>query len=87
MWHLSSPSRIEPTPPVLEAWRLNHWTTKEVPYLFFISEIVPLTDCCLLPLRFSLPLEHYSGLFHIECTHRRHQTRVSVHTNSGNFYQ
>ena len=23
---------IEPTPPVVEAWSLNHWTTREVPH-------------------------------------------------------
>ena len=23
---------IKPTPPALEAWHLNHWTTKEVPF-------------------------------------------------------
>ena len=25
---------IEPVPPALEAWSLNHWTTKEVPFLW-----------------------------------------------------
>ena len=24
--------RIEPTPPVVEVWNLNYWTTKEVPH-------------------------------------------------------
>ena len=28
---LSFPSGMEPTPPVLEAWNLNHWTGREVP--------------------------------------------------------
>ena len=28
---------IEPTPPAVEAWSLNHWTTREVPYLVFHS--------------------------------------------------
>ena len=32
MWDLSSPRPgIEPVPPELEAWSLNHWTTREVP--------------------------------------------------------
>ena len=25
------PPGIEPVPPVMEAWSLNHWTTREVP--------------------------------------------------------
>ena len=29
--------RIEPVPPSVEAWSLNHWTSKEVPiYSFFL---------------------------------------------------
>ena len=31
MWDPSSLSRIEPMPPALEARRLNHWITREVP--------------------------------------------------------
>ena len=27
---LSSQIRIEPAPPAVETWSLNHWTTKEV---------------------------------------------------------
>ena len=30
MWNLVPRSEIEPAPPALEAWRLSHWTTKEV---------------------------------------------------------
>ena len=26
---------IEPVPPAMEAWRLNHWTTREVPLISF----------------------------------------------------
>ena len=26
---------IEPAPPALEAWSLNHWTAREVPFFFF----------------------------------------------------
>ena len=26
---------IKPTPPALEAWSLNHWTTREVPFISF----------------------------------------------------
>ena len=31
VWDLSSPTRIKPVPPTVEAWSLNHWTTREVP--------------------------------------------------------
>ena len=30
MWDLNSPPRIQPAPPVFEAWSLNHWITREV---------------------------------------------------------
>ena len=38
MRHVGSPRPgIEPGPPALEAWRPNHWTTREVPiYSFYI---------------------------------------------------
>ena len=29
-------SGIEPVPPAVEAWNLNHWTSKEVPLLAFL---------------------------------------------------
>ena len=29
MWDLSSQPGIEPVPPALEAWNLNHWTTRK----------------------------------------------------------
>ena len=29
-------SGIEPMPPAVEAWNLNHWTAKEVPLLAFL---------------------------------------------------
>ena len=32
---LSSQSGIEPVPPALGAWSLNHWTTSEVPSHLF----------------------------------------------------
>ena len=32
---------IELVPPALEAWGLNHWTTREVPLLFFSSSSNP----------------------------------------------
>ena len=38
MWDLSSLG-IEPVPPAMEAWSLNHWTAREVPlYLVLDSE-------------------------------------------------
>ena len=32
MWDLSSRPGIEPAPHALEAWSLNHWTSREVPF-------------------------------------------------------
>ena len=34
-WILVPWPGIKPTPPTLEAWRLSHWTTREVPYVSF----------------------------------------------------
>ena len=28
---------IKPMPPALEAWSLNHWTTREIPINFFLA--------------------------------------------------
>ena len=28
---------IKPTPPALEVWNLNHWTTREVPIILFFT--------------------------------------------------
>ena len=36
MWDLSSRPGTEPVPPAVDAWSLNHWTAKEVP--FFVCE-------------------------------------------------
>ena len=30
---------IEPMPPAVEAWSLNHWTTREVPLHFFLRDL------------------------------------------------
>ena len=35
LWDLSSPPRMEPVPPALEAWSLNHWTAREFPKFLF----------------------------------------------------
>ena len=35
MWDLVPRSRIEPRPPALVAWSLNHWTTREVQCCYF----------------------------------------------------
>ena len=34
VWDLVPRPGIEPRPPALGAWSLNHWTTREVPVLF-----------------------------------------------------
>ena len=36
MWLLIHQAEIEPTLPGLKEWSLNHWTTKEIPILFFM---------------------------------------------------
>ena len=36
VWNLVPLPGIEPGPPVLGAWSLNHWTTREVPPLAFL---------------------------------------------------
>ena len=35
MWALVPGPEIEPGPPVLGAWSLSHWTTREVPVVKF----------------------------------------------------
>ena len=39
MWHveLVSPRGIRPMPPALEAQSLNHWTTRDIPNIFFLN--------------------------------------------------
>ena len=43
--------RMEPAPPAVEVWTLNHWTTKGVPrkvsflYLIQTGEMTPPVDC------------------------------------------
>ena len=37
MWDPSYPSRDWNTSPSLEAWSLNHWTTREVPCVLFLE--------------------------------------------------
>ena len=37
MWDLVPRPGIEPTPRAVEAWSLNHWTTREVPPSFFLT--------------------------------------------------
>ena len=32
MWDLVPRAGIEPVPPAVEVWRLNHWTAREVPW-------------------------------------------------------
>ena len=38
MWDLVPRPRIEPGPPALGAWSLNHWTTREVPVIWFLKK-------------------------------------------------
>ena len=38
MWDLSSLTGIEPKPPAVGAWSLNHWNSREVPEAFLSSQ-------------------------------------------------
>ena len=52
---LSSQSGIEPVPPALGAWSLNHWTTREVPsHTFFFTYVSPVG--LLIELLYFVPL-------------------------------
>ena len=47
VWHVELPlPGIEPMPPAVEAWNLNHWTTREIPRQVYIF----LTFLCLILL-------------------------------------
>ena len=46
---LVPPPRIEPMPPVLEAWSLNHWTAREVPLSLKYNKMVGPLDSETLP--------------------------------------
>ena len=43
MWDLVPITKIEPRPPALGAWSLNHWTTREVP---IISALKTVSSFC-----------------------------------------
>ena len=49
---LSSRPGIEPAPPALEAWSLNHWTTREVPQIIFLNPSDPKNPRGLLHFAF-----------------------------------
>ena len=36
MWDLSSPTRDQSCVPCIASWILNHWTTRESPYLYYL---------------------------------------------------
>ena len=38
---------IEPSPPAVEAWSLNHWTTREVPtpHIYTVSKVLTFPEC------------------------------------------
>ena len=38
LWHLSSPTRDQTCIPCVGRWILNHWTTREVPWLLVMRE-------------------------------------------------
>ena len=53
MWDLNPGPRMEPLAPAVEAQRLNHWTTREVPVGFQGDINCPshcFSTCCRLPV-------------------------------------
>ena len=44
-----SPDQVEPGPPVLGAWNLSHWTTREVPSAYFASSFSPSVSVTSFP--------------------------------------
>ena len=60
MWDLVPWPRIEPGPPALGVQSLNHWTTREVPCLWFLSA----KSCSFHCIDLSLPwLNLFLGIF------------------------
>ena len=51
IWDLSSQPRIGPESPALEAWSLNHWAARGVPWrdLTEICELIRLLSVYALP--------------------------------------
>ena len=45
MWNLVPWLGIEPNPPVLGAWSLSHWTTREVPIPIFLKVFIKYLSC------------------------------------------
>ena len=52
MWDLTSPTRVEPAPPAVEAQSLNYWTTREVLFIIFYMQ------------RFSFPKTQARHVYH-----------------------
>ena len=63
MWDLVPWLGIEPGPPALGAWSLNHWTTREVPALLFLnSGLSDLKDWFFFPPTFSFEkFQHFNN--------------------------
>ena len=40
---------MQPEPPAVEAWSLNHWTTREVPLCIYCASAESVDISCLLP--------------------------------------
>ena len=49
MWDFVSRPGMEPVPPALEAWNLNHWTTREIPTPTFLMECLRSITCPMWP--------------------------------------
>ena len=73
MWDLSSPTRITPGPPAVEAWSLNLWSAREVPgstiFEGYVSEsntsqLPCMTDIIITILQINLRLLAFKQLIH-----------------------
>ena len=64
MWDLRSQAGLEPTFPKVEAWRLKHWTAREVPALLYF--LVVFLDETHGFIRFSFSKHiNLSSLYHV----------------------
>ena len=39
MWDISSPTKDRTLAPEVEVWSLNHWITREVPYIYLLKSL------------------------------------------------
>ena len=67
--NLSSPTRDQTWAPTVEAWSLNHWTSREVPILLFLMNVIMLSwyIISLLSLVYFRIFSLFSSIFTMMC--------------------